>query len=204
MPSARPETRYAKSGGLNVAYQVVGQGPFDLVYVPGWVSNIEAMWDEPGHARLLDRLAAFSRLILFDKRGTGLSDPIPLDRPPTLEQRMDDVRAVMDAAGSKQRSSLRVVRRGSDDRALRCDVPRADTGACHARDLREAALEPGLPVGADGRREGRGDRRDRAKLGWRDGHFALSRRAPTRRSSGVRSTTCGGARALGRRLRSCG
>ena len=102
MPSARPETRYAKSGGLNVAYQVVGEGSFDLVYVPGWVSNIEAMWDEPGHARLLDRLASFSRLILFDKPGTGLSDPIPLDRPPTLEQRMDAVRAVMDAAGSEQ------------------------------------------------------------------------------------------------------
>jgi class 3 adenylate cyclase len=102
MPSTRPETRYAKSGGLNVAYQVVGEGPFDLVYVPGWVSNIGAMWDEPGHARLLDRLASFSRLILFDKPGTGLSDPIPLDRPPTLEQRMDAVRAVMDAAGSEE------------------------------------------------------------------------------------------------------
>jgi pimeloyl-ACP methyl ester carboxylesterase len=82
MPSARPETRYAKSGDLNIAYQVVGEGPFDLVYVPGWVSNIEAMWDEPSHARLLSRLASFSRPILFDKPGTGLSDPVPLDRPP--------------------------------------------------------------------------------------------------------------------------
>jgi pimeloyl-ACP methyl ester carboxylesterase len=100
MPSVLPETRYAKSGDLNIAYQVVGEGPLDLVYVPGWVSNIEAMWEEPSHARLLGRLAAFSRLILFDKRGTGLSDPVPLDRLPTLEERMDDVRAVMDAAGS--------------------------------------------------------------------------------------------------------
>ena len=98
MPSV-PETRYAKSGDVNIAYQVVGDGELDLVYVPGWISNVELMWDEPAHARLLGRLAAFSRLILFDKRGTGLSDPVPLDRLPTLEQRMDDVRAVMDAVG---------------------------------------------------------------------------------------------------------
>src|SRR5918999_4163511 len=96
------ETRYAKSGNVNVAYQVVGEGPFDLVYVPGWISNIELMWEEPAHAHLLERLASFSRLILFDKRGTGMSDPVPVDRLPTLEQRMDDVRAVMDAAGSER------------------------------------------------------------------------------------------------------
>jgi class 3 adenylate cyclase len=97
-----PETRYAKSGDVNIAYQVVGEGPLDLVYVPGWISNVELMWEEPAHAHLLQRLASFSRLILFDKRGTGLSDPVPLDRLPTLEQRMDDVRAVMDAAGSER------------------------------------------------------------------------------------------------------
>jgi class 3 adenylate cyclase len=102
MPSAAPETRYARSGGVNIAYQVVGEGPFDLVYVPGWISNIELMWEEPSHARLLRRLASFSRLILFDKPGTGMSDPVPLDRLPTLEQRMDAVRAVMDAAGSER------------------------------------------------------------------------------------------------------
>jgi class 3 adenylate cyclase len=101
LPSA-PETRYAKSGEVNIAYQVVGEGPFDLVYVPGWISNIELMWDEPNHAQLLRRLASFSRLILFDKRGTGMSDAVPIDRLPTLEQRMDDVRAVMDAAGSEE------------------------------------------------------------------------------------------------------
>jgi class 3 adenylate cyclase len=98
----QPETRYTKSGDLNIAYQVVGDGPLDLVYVPGWISNIELMWEEPGHARLLQRLASFSRLILFDKRGTGLSDAVPVDRLPTLEERMDDVRAVMDAAGSER------------------------------------------------------------------------------------------------------
>src|SRR6059058_1521952 len=94
-----PETRYAKSGQVNVAYQIVGEGPFDLVYVPGWISNVELNWDEPSHAHVLERLARFSRLILFDKRGTGLSDPVPLDRLPPLEDRMDDVRAVLDAVG---------------------------------------------------------------------------------------------------------
>jgi class 3 adenylate cyclase len=98
----QPETRYTKSGDINIAYQVVGEGPLDLVYVPGWISNVELMWEEPGHARLLRRLASFSRVILFDKRGTGLSDSVPVDRLPTLEERMDDVRAVMDAAGSER------------------------------------------------------------------------------------------------------
>jgi pimeloyl-ACP methyl ester carboxylesterase len=102
----RPETRYARSGDLNIAYQVVGDGPFDLVYVPGWVSNLDLMWEEPSYAGLLERLASFSRLILFDKRGTGLSDPVPFDGLPTLEQRMDDVRAVMDAAGSERAALL--------------------------------------------------------------------------------------------------
>jgi class 3 adenylate cyclase len=99
---SRPETRYAKSGDVNIAYQVAGEGPLDLVYVPGWVSNIEAMWEEPASARFLERLASFSRLILFDKRGTGLSDRVPNNELPMLEQRMDDVRAVLDAAGSER------------------------------------------------------------------------------------------------------
>ena len=98
----QPETQYAKSGDVNVAYQVVGDGRFDLVFVPGWISNVDLMWQEPTHERFLRRLASFSRLILFDKRGTGLSDRVPNDRLPTLEERMDDVRAVMDAAGSEQ------------------------------------------------------------------------------------------------------
>jgi pimeloyl-ACP methyl ester carboxylesterase len=102
MPSVRPETRYAKSGDLSIAYQVVGEGPLDLIYVPGWISNVELMWEEPAHAHVLDRLARFSRLILFDKRGTGMSDPVPLDKLPTLEERMDDVRAVLDAVGCEQ------------------------------------------------------------------------------------------------------
>ena len=98
----QPQTRYTKSGDINIAYQVVGSGPFDLVYVPGWVSHVEESWEEPTLARFLMRLASFSRLILFDKRGTGLSDRVPNDRLPTLEERMDDLRAVMDAVGSER------------------------------------------------------------------------------------------------------
>ena len=77
-------------------------GPRDLVYIPGWVSNIDVMWEDPGLARFLRRLASFARLIIFDKRGTGLSDSVPVDELPTLEVRMDDLRAVMDATGSER------------------------------------------------------------------------------------------------------
>jgi pimeloyl-ACP methyl ester carboxylesterase len=100
----QPETRYVASGDVNIAYQVVGDGPRDLVLVPGWVSNIEVFWEEPTLVRFLQRLVTFSRLILFDKRGTGLSDRV-LDMP-TLEARMDDVRAVMDAVGSERAALL--------------------------------------------------------------------------------------------------
>jgi pimeloyl-ACP methyl ester carboxylesterase len=101
MPSVAPETRYARSGRLNIAYQVVGNGPFDLVVVPGWVSHVECAWELPPLARFLDRLASFSRLIVFDKRGTGLSDRVPDADLPGLDERMDDLRAVMDATGTK-------------------------------------------------------------------------------------------------------
>jgi pimeloyl-ACP methyl ester carboxylesterase/class 3 adenylate cyclase len=93
-----PETRYARVGSISIAYQVVGNGPLDLVYIPSWISNVEENWDEPGYARFLRRLASFSRLILFDKRGTGLSDRV--SQTPTLEQRIEDVLAVMSAVGS--------------------------------------------------------------------------------------------------------
>lgn len=92
-------TQYAKSGGVNIAYQVIGDGPVDLVYVPGWVTNVEVMWEEPGLANFLRRLASFSRLITFDKRGVGLSDPVPLGELPDLDARVDDLRSVMLAAG---------------------------------------------------------------------------------------------------------
>jgi pimeloyl-ACP methyl ester carboxylesterase/DNA-binding winged helix-turn-helix (wHTH) protein len=92
--------RYAHSGSVNIAYQVVGSGPIDLVFVMGWVSHLEYFWRESAFAAFLTRLASMGRLILFDKRGTGLSDPVPVSQLPTLDERLDDVRAVMDAAGS--------------------------------------------------------------------------------------------------------
>jgi pimeloyl-ACP methyl ester carboxylesterase/class 3 adenylate cyclase len=99
-----PQTRYARSGDLDIAYQVIGDGPRDLVMVPGFVSNVETTWEVPEAAAFLRHLASFSRLILFDKRGTGLSDRVPVRDLPSLEARMDDVRAVMDAAGSERAS----------------------------------------------------------------------------------------------------
>jgi class 3 adenylate cyclase len=102
-----PETRYARSGdGGSIAYQVVGQGPFDVVLVPGFISHVELVWTVPSRAEMLERLATFSRLILFDKRGTGMSDRV--EDAPTLETRMDDVRAVMDAAASAKAAIIGV------------------------------------------------------------------------------------------------
>ena len=95
-----PETRYARSGDLSIAYQVLGDAPLDLVLVPGWVSHLDISWEEPRFADFSRRLASFSRLILFDKRGCGLSDRVAGFA--TLEERMDDVRAVLDAVGSKR------------------------------------------------------------------------------------------------------
>jgi pimeloyl-ACP methyl ester carboxylesterase/class 3 adenylate cyclase len=92
-----PRTRYALSGDAHIAYQVFGDGDIDLVFVPGFVSNIEHYWEMPRVPELLERLGSFARVVIFDKRGTGLSDPVP--EPPPLEQRMDDMQAVMDATG---------------------------------------------------------------------------------------------------------
>ncbi len=95
-----PETRYALSGDVHIAYQLFGDGPFDLVFVPGFVTHMELQWKLPGFAEFLADLGSFSRLIRFDKRGTGMSDPVA--GAPSLETRMDDVRAVMDAVGSQR------------------------------------------------------------------------------------------------------
>ena len=97
-----PTTQYVTNDDLSIAYQVFGEGDRDLVYVPGWISNIELMWDDPVLASILRRLGTFARVITFDKRGTGMSDRVPNNQLPGLEQRMDDVRAVMDAAGSEK------------------------------------------------------------------------------------------------------
>ena len=98
------EIRYAKSGGVNVAYRVSGSGPADLVFVGGWVTHLEIWEEDPAIARFMSSLGRFARVVEFDKRGTGLSDRVPEDRLPTMEERMDDIRAVMDAAGLERAS----------------------------------------------------------------------------------------------------
>ena len=100
MRSSSHRTRYARNGEARIAYQVIGDGPFDLIVVPGFVSNVEYLWEIPGVAAVIERFASYARLITWDKRGTGLSDP--LLRLPPLEERMDDMLAVLDAAGSEQ------------------------------------------------------------------------------------------------------
>jgi pimeloyl-ACP methyl ester carboxylesterase len=92
----QPETRYAQGPQGNIAYQVVGDGPTDLVVVPGWMSHVDLLWSDPGWVTFVSQLASFARVILYDKLGTGLSDPV--DGVPTLESRVDDLRAVLDAA----------------------------------------------------------------------------------------------------------
>jgi pimeloyl-ACP methyl ester carboxylesterase len=102
MAATIPEIRYAKSGDVHVAYQVIGDGPVDIVFVEGFVTNRHIAWEEPSYRRFVERLGSFARVIVFDKRGMGLSDRVQAG---TLEERMDDVRAVMDAVGS-QRAAL--------------------------------------------------------------------------------------------------
>ena len=106
MTTTRPEVRYARSGDLHIAYATVGSGPIDVLVVPGFISHLEIMWDNPAIVALCERITRYARLIILDKRGTGMSDPVA--EAPTLEQRMDDIRAVMDAAGSNRAALMGV------------------------------------------------------------------------------------------------
>ena len=99
----KPETQYARNAeDQYIAYQVCGNGEFDIIFIPDWCTNLEVMWEEPTLERYLNRLASMARLICFDKRGTGVSDPVPLGAVPTFEEWMDDVGFVLDAAGSER------------------------------------------------------------------------------------------------------
>jgi class 3 adenylate cyclase len=108
-----PDTRYARSGELHIAYQVVGDGPVDVLWVPNWIWQVEHMWEDPSTARLLNRLGALFRLIIFDRRGLGLSDPRPGGGAPTLEEQMDDVVAVLDAVGSGSAAAVAMLDAGA-------------------------------------------------------------------------------------------
>lgn len=106
-----PQTRYARSGELHIAYQLVGEGPIDILWVPTWIWQVEHVWAEPYTARMLRELSAFARVIMFDRRGTGLSDPVA--GVPTLEEQMDDVVAVMDAVGSTEAALIAMLEAGA-------------------------------------------------------------------------------------------
>ena len=148
-----PETRYAKTAdGVHIAYEVVGDGPVDIVFVMGWTSHIELMWEEPSLARFLTRLASFSRLILFDKRGMGLSDRVPDDRLPSLEVRMDDARAVMDAVGSERAVVFGVSEGGPMATLFAATYPERTIALVSVRDRRLLETVGRLPMAGVHRR----------------------------------------------------
>jgi class 3 adenylate cyclase len=142
-----PDTRYARIAADSfVAYQVVGDGPIDLVYTSGWFGHVEAQWEYPALARFLERLASFSRLICFDRRGHGLSDPIDLDNI-TLEQWMDDVRVVMDAAGSERAALLGAGEGGPMSILFAATHPERTSALVLASTSASMARRPGYPWG---------------------------------------------------------
>jgi class 3 adenylate cyclase len=165
------ETRYARSGNVRIAYQVAGNGPFDLVFVPGYISNVELFWEMPGWGSFFPRLASFSRLILFDKRGTGLSDrDVGIA---TLEERMDDVRAVMDAAGSEQAALFGVSEGGAMSVLFAATYPQR----ARALVLYGAYARPSHLL-SDGEFDKEIDLIDRL---WGSGEYTLARYAPVGR-----------------------
>ena len=152
MPSP-PKTQYAKSGDLHIAYQVMGTGPLDLVFVPGFVSHLEYQWEHPESARFFERLSSFSRLIRFDKRGTGLSDRV--GGIPTLEQRMDDVRAVMDAVGSERAALFGISEGGPMSLLFAATYPERTSALVLYGSYARRAWAPDHPFGRTGEEMGR-------------------------------------------------
>jgi class 3 adenylate cyclase len=141
----QPRTRYARSGDVAIAYQVAGEGPLDVVFVPGFISHVELGWELPWFGAIWRRLASFARLIVFDKRGTGLSDRG--DRMPTLEERMDDVRAVMDAAGSERAALFGVSEGGPMSLLFAATHPQRTTGLVLWGSFARVAWAPDHPIG---------------------------------------------------------
>jgi class 3 adenylate cyclase len=145
-----PETQYAKCGDLSIAYQVVGDGPIDVVFIPGFVSHLEVAWELFPSRRMWERLAEFSRLIVFDKRGTGLSDRT--ERLPTLEERMDDVHAVMDAAGSQRAAFVAPTGGGPMALLFAATYPERTSALVLWGSFARRVRAPDYPVGIDANR----------------------------------------------------
>jgi pimeloyl-ACP methyl ester carboxylesterase/DNA-binding winged helix-turn-helix (wHTH) protein len=170
-----PETHYARSGDVNIAYQVVGSGPRDLVFIMGWVSHLDYFWAEPSFARFLLRLSTFSRLILIDKRGTGLSDRVT--ELPTLEQRMDDVRAVMEQVGSSYAALLGVSEGGPMCALFAATYPEKTRALVMIGTYAKRVQDPEYPWAPT--RESRDAFYRQIQAGW-GGPIGIEERAPSR------------------------
>lgn len=170
-----PETRYAKSGDINIAYQVIGDGAIDLVFVMGWVSHLDWFWQEPSFARFLKRLASFSRLIQFDKRGTGLSDR-SVDLA-TFDQRMDDIRAVMDAVESERAALVGISEGAAMSTLFAATYPERTAALILIGGFARRSWAPDYPWGSTD--EERQSFLDQIERGW-GGPVGLARRAPSR------------------------
>lgn len=155
-----PETKFTQNGEISIAYQVVGNGPLDLVIVPGFVSHLEQAWEDPSYSRFLMQLASFSRLILFDKRGTGLSDRI--GGIPTLEERMDDVRAVMDSVDSQQAALFGISEGGPMSVLFAATYPERATALVLYGSIAKGSRAPDYPWGG-------GDLEDEGTKAWLEG-----------------------------------
>jgi pimeloyl-ACP methyl ester carboxylesterase len=161
-----PETHYAKaSDGTHLAYQTLGDGPVDLVYMQPWISHLEDIWEEPRYERFLRKFASFSRLILFDRRGCGMSDPVPADRPPDLETRMNDARAVMDDVGSERAVVYGASESGAMAALFAATHPDRTVALVIHRIGGSDRVGSGLPVGSDARGARAGGRVHRGGLG---------------------------------------
>ena len=153
MGTSLPETRYARRGDINIAYQVVGEGERDLVLVSSWFSHLEARWDIPSFAHYLRRLASFGRLISFDKYGMGLSDPVPSTSLPPIEDWMDDVRAVMDAVGSGRAAIIGLVEGGLMASMFAASHPDRTSALILANTTAKSSWGPDYPIGIPSERQ---------------------------------------------------
>jgi pimeloyl-ACP methyl ester carboxylesterase len=172
------ETHYAKSSDVSIAYQVIGGGALDVVFVMGWLSHLDWFWQEPGFARFLRRLASFSRLIVFDKRGTGLSDRVDEHNLPTLETRMDDVRAVMDACGSKRAALFGISEGGPMCALFAATYPQRTAALMTFGTYVKSIRAPDYPWGRT--QEEYAALRQAISAGWGSGPVGLETRVPSR------------------------
>ena len=171
--SVEAETRYARSGDVSIAYQVTGDGPFDVVFVPGFVSHVELAWDVPGMAAYNRRLASFCRLIRFDKRGTGMSDRV--SGVPTLETRMDDVRAVMDATGCERAALIGVSEGGPMSILFAATYPERAWALALCGTFARVRWAPDYPIGASDEEARRDDEEIEQRWGEPEEAIALAR-----------------------------